>query len=133
MDEYKQLMLNAPPHDSDEFVQFLRDNNTVRLETPEWIVVENFKYHTKEREWLTAFDLKPNMTLESKILLLEIEYPNHTFIQHSLRTRTVTRRHLHLIKDSDYENTIRRPGGSSIIGAHLGDIQTERTGSKETQ
>lgn len=52
---YEELMAEAPPQHSPEFVDFLRQRNVVVFETEQWIVVENFKYHTVVRPWLTAF------------------------------------------------------------------------------
>jgi hypothetical protein len=49
------LLENAPPQDTDAFIDYLRDNNVVVMENNEWIVIENCKYHRAFRPWLTAF------------------------------------------------------------------------------
>lgn len=56
---YKALLAAAPEHHSDEFLKYLRSNNTVVEETVSWLVIENIKYHTPEKPWYTAF-FKPN-------------------------------------------------------------------------
>lgn len=52
---YAKLLKNSPAHGSPEFIDYLRENNKVVFESPIWIVIENYKYHTKEKPWLTAF------------------------------------------------------------------------------
>jgi len=52
---YEELLKNAPPHDTPEFIDYLREQNRVVFETNEWLVIENFKYHTPQRPWYTAF------------------------------------------------------------------------------
>lgn len=43
-EEYQKFLKTAPvDHFSDEFVQFLRDNNKVIEETNNWLIIENCK------------------------------------------------------------------------------------------
>ncbi len=43
------LLQQAPDHLSSDFVDYLRDNNEVLMETEDWIVITNCKYN-----WPTA-------------------------------------------------------------------------------
>jgi hypothetical protein len=52
---YEALLKRAPAQDTPEFIQFLRDNNVVVLENKNWLVIENFKYHSASHPWHTAF------------------------------------------------------------------------------
>lgn len=55
-EEYKESLSKAPQdHLSDEFIQFLKENNPVREVGADWLVIENCKYWTPENDWLTAF------------------------------------------------------------------------------
>ena len=55
-EEYLKFLATAPEnHFSDEFTQFLIDNNKVREIGADWLVIENKKYWTPENDWLTAF------------------------------------------------------------------------------
>jgi hypothetical protein len=102
--EYESILSSAPPdHSSQEFIDWMRDNNKVVLETKEWLVVENIKYHTTEYPWYTAFDLDKDLTWEYKIQLLMWEFPVMKVIIHPVITRTVKRFHVHLIRaDKQY-------------------------------
>ena len=104
-EQYQKLLDAAPPdHLSDEFVQYLRDKNRVVLETPDWIVIENVKYHDEELPWYTAFDLNPDFTLEYKLQQLQWEFPEWKTIIHPAMIRTVKRFHVHLIRcDKEYK------------------------------
>lgn len=97
--KYQAILDKAPAdHHSDEFIKFLARNNRVVLRTPDWLVIENIKYHTKELPWYTAFDLKPEHTLEYKLQLLQWELPEWKIIIHPAIARTIKRFHLHLIR-----------------------------------
>lgn len=52
---YEEILIKAPPHDTPEFLQYLRDHNKVVGESPDWLVIENCKYHTNDKPWHTAF------------------------------------------------------------------------------
>lgn len=49
------LLENAPPHDTPEFLTYLRDKNPVVYEDEFFLIVKNCKYHTEKRAWYTAF------------------------------------------------------------------------------
>lgn len=100
---YKQLLKNAPDHDSPEFIQYLIDNNRVRVLTNDWLIIENYKYYhkkkwpwSKEKQWLTAFYKG------------EKEHPDLSFISHRFHEwkwlkkpadkQTVKRFHIHLVE-----------------------------------
>lgn len=53
---YEELLASAPEdQSSEEFLQFLRDNNPVVREYKNWLVIKNFKYDRPDRPWHTAF------------------------------------------------------------------------------
>ena len=103
-EQYEGILSSAPSdHNSDEFLQFLREHNVVILETPEWLVIENVKYHTKETPWYTAFDKGMNLILEYKLQLLQWEYPEYRYMFNSTYGRTIKRFHVHLFRvDTQY-------------------------------
>lgn len=97
--EYQKIIDSAPPdHHSDEFIKWIEERNHIVLKTADWLVIHNLKYHTKELPWYTAFDLKPEHTLEYKIQLLQWEFPEWKMILHPVIARSVRRFHLHLIR-----------------------------------
>lgn len=103
-EKYERLLNSAPPdHNSDEFLNFLRDNNVVVLETNEWLVIENIKHHSSKRPWYTAFDKCSDYILDYKLQLLQWEFPEYRYILNSVFARTVKRFHVHLIRvDQQY-------------------------------
>lgn len=104
-EEYQKILDSAPPnHTSEEFLIFLRENNVVILETPEWLVIENIKYHTKELPWYTAFDKKAkDLALEYKLQLLQYEFPEYRYMWNTVFARSVKRFHVHLFRvDKEY-------------------------------
>lgn len=97
--EYDALLERAPQdHLSDEFVEWLAENNRVVLRTPDWLVIENVKYHKEELPWYTAFDLRPGYTWEYKLQLLQWEFPEWKQIIHPVIARSIKRFHVHLIR-----------------------------------
>ena len=104
LEQYQKILTSAPPdHMSEEFITFLRSTSVVINETPDWLVIENVKYHTEELPWYTAFDLKPENTMEYKIQLLQWEHPEYKIIIHPIIIRSVKRFHVHLIRcDKEY-------------------------------
>ena len=97
-EEYKAVQDTAPgDHHSDEYVEYLRKSPVV-IETKEWLVVENIKYHTEEKPWYTAFLLCPDMTLEYTIQMLKWEFPEYRMIINPTLTQSVKRYHIHLIR-----------------------------------
>lgn len=103
-EQYEGILNSAPPdHNSDEFLKYLRDNNVVVLETPEWLVIENVKYHTKESPWYTAFDKGPDKIIDYRLQMLQWEFPEYRYLFNSHYAMTVKRLHVHLIRvDKQY-------------------------------
>jgi hypothetical protein len=103
-EQYEGILDVAPPdHNSEEFLQFLRDNNVVVLETPEWLVIENVKYHTPELPWYTAFDKGIDKVIDFRLQMLQWEFPEYRYIVNSVYARTVKRFHVHLLRvDKEY-------------------------------
>ena len=97
------LLEKAPPHDSLEFVDYLREHNKVLEENSDWIVIENCKYHTEKTPWYTAF-LKgdsqylgwQNLGLLWAMLPAEMQYWN--WLKKSADKQTVKRFHVHIYK-----------------------------------
>lgn len=96
---YEQLLAEAPDHMSDEFLQYLRDNNVVVTEVSHWLIIENCKYHTKERPYYTAF-FKPALDILTIADLKELGHAvfNMDMLIKASARRTVKRFHVHLIK-----------------------------------
>ena len=66
---YKEILQNAPPHNTSEFLEYLAANNRVVHNSPYWLVIENCKYHRKDRVWYTAFaKLDPQTDIQKLIL-----------------------------------------------------------------
>lgn len=62
------LLGGAPDHFSPLFINYLREHNPVVFEDDDWIVIENCKYHTKDKPWLTAFVKKPLAQINLQVL-----------------------------------------------------------------
>lgn len=103
-EQYQTILNSAPPdHHSDEFLQYLRDNNVVIIETPEWLVIENVKYHTPELPWYTAFDKGVDMVIDYRLQQLQWEFPEYRYLINPVHARTVKRFHIHLMRvDKEY-------------------------------
>lgn len=101
---YEAFLSQAPKdHNSPEFVEWMKENNKIVLLTPEWLVVENVKYHTKQKPWYTAFDLRPDMTLEYKLQALQWEFPEWKMLIHPKIVQSIRRYHVHLLRvDTSY-------------------------------
>lgn len=93
------LLKNAPPHDSPDFIDYLRDNNVVVEETSAWILIENCKYHTKKKPWLTLF-AKEKVDGANWIELKDWlkDYADWEWLKKKKEIQTVERFHIHLIK-----------------------------------
>lgn len=104
-EQYEGILSSAPPdHHSDEFLSFLRNNNVVILETPEWLVIENVKHHTEELPWYTAFDKGEDKVVDYRIQLLQWEYPEYRYMINSTYACSVKRFHVHLLRvDKEYK------------------------------
>ena len=85
-------------HKSNEFQDWLRDNNTVNKETDEWLVIENIKYHREEKPWYTAFLKEDRVGLDVVLTSLMLEYPGYSIILHHPAHQTIRMFHVHLIK-----------------------------------
>jgi hypothetical protein len=85
---YEELLKNAPPHNSLEFIDYLRENNEVLNEDPWWIVIKNTKYG-----WPTAFAKVEN----ANILPLIAWYGDYEWRVKPKSKRTVERFHIHII------------------------------------
>ena len=68
------LLKNAPPHDSPEFIEYLRKNNPVVYEDSSWLVIENCKYHHPDLVWYTAFAKRGAGLFEIDFSLLEAQF-----------------------------------------------------------
>jgi hypothetical protein len=96
------LLENAPVQDTVGFVDYLRENNPVVFENPQWIIIENCKYHTPEKPWLTAFWKGPpddESTTEwwQDVDILWYEYGDWRWIKKGKGEQTVPKRfHIHL-------------------------------------
>ena len=92
------LLEQAPKdHMSEEFLQFLRDNNEVIEETPWWLVVANCKYDTPEKRWYTAFfkhGIGWNAFDEMRFLYPRFGHLN--WLIKAPKDRSVKRFHVHL-------------------------------------
>ncbi len=56
-ESYQELLKNAPPHESEEFIAYLKKHNKVITQTRDWLIIENVKHNTIHRPWYTAFPL----------------------------------------------------------------------------
>ena len=90
------LLENAPAHDSPEFIDYLRENNIVVFENYRWIIIENCKYHTAERAWLTAFHKGLDWWQDADILWFQ--YGDWEWLKKSADRQTVNRFHIHIYK-----------------------------------
>lgn len=99
-EKYEGILNSAPrDHSSVEFLNFLRSNNVVVLETPEWLVIENIKYHLKdEAPWYTAFDKGGDFILDYKLQLLQWEFPESRYLINSAFTSTIKLLHIHILR-----------------------------------
>lgn len=92
---YEELLAAAPAQDSDEFLDYLRANNKVVHEDKNWLVIENFKYHTKERPWHTAFHKVGLVSMRN----LTRPYYNWEWLKKAKSNQTVPGRfHIHFYK-----------------------------------
>ena len=102
-EQYEKLLKKAPDHKSEEFLIFLKDNNIVVWETPEWLVIENIKYHNADKPWYTAFYKGPDYVVDYQYQLLNHEFPEWRFMINPVHARTVKRPHVHLFRvDTEY-------------------------------
>lgn len=100
---YETLLREAPAHDSAEFMEYLKEKNKVVYESISWLVIENFKYHTKEKPHYTAFwqtehNKHPFPDIYA-IMGLQDEFRDFDFLIKARSRRSVQRFHIHLIKE----------------------------------
>jgi hypothetical protein len=94
------LLEQAPKdHLSQEFLQFLREKNVVIHENKNWLIIENCKYHKKEKPWYTAFYKKVLLPEKHELgeLLLFAPYGFNVMIK-PIEERSVDRWHAHIYK-----------------------------------
>jgi hypothetical protein len=103
--EYEALLASAPPdHNSEEFLLFLRAKNKVVMETPDFLVVENVKYHTEEAPWYTAFFKHDRWADSLNLQLLQHDFPEFRYMINSVFARSIKRFHIHLLRvDKEYK------------------------------
>lgn len=94
------LLAAAPDHLSRAFILYLIENNKVIMEDEWWLVIENCKYHTKERPWLTAFFKGPyrNEQWHRHLSSLYEVYGEWEWLKKATVDQSVKRFHIHLIK-----------------------------------
>ena len=92
------LLKKAPKdHNSEEFLQFLRDNNKVISETRVWLVIENCKYNAPERRWYTAFFKLNGLPQRTHIGKLFLDTPyGWSLMMKEPGKRTIERPHIHI-------------------------------------
>lgn len=86
------LLKNAPPHHSDEFIDYLRDNNVVVWEDDCWIVIRNCKYYREDRPWFTAFAIGDVVNFYN----LLYRFSNYEWKKKRASDQTVKRFHIHM-------------------------------------
>lgn len=96
---YAKLLKEAPAHDSPAFIDYLRENNVVVFDNDQWIVIENVKYHTKEKPWLTAFWKGDDYIGAVDYLRFLFIWRDWNWLKKSTDKQTVKRFHLHLYRD----------------------------------
>lgn len=93
---------NAPVnHCSPEFLDYLRENNTVVWENDQWLVIENCKYHTADQLWLTAFLKELGVEHErdwyDDVDILYYKFTDFHLLVKPEHKRSVRRPHVHLV------------------------------------
>lgn len=94
------LLEQAPTdHNSEEFLQFLRDRNEVIKETPTWLIIANCKYDAPARRWFTAFFKRNGLPQKEHLGDLFINVPyGWAMMMKPPEKRTVQRPHVHLFQ-----------------------------------
>jgi len=102
----KEILPNLPDHMSDKFIDYLRDKNVVVEETDTYIAIENIKYHTPERPWITLFLKDATGSGEGKVLEEALKkYDDWTMVRWKASERSIKRSHLHFFKNGVYKYT----------------------------
>lgn len=84
---YEELLAKAPPHDSPEFLEYLRAHNPVLWEDESWLVIQNVKYG-----WPTAFAKKALVSFKG----LEERYGHLEWKKKRSGKQTIRRFHVHI-------------------------------------
>jgi hypothetical protein len=99
---YEELLARAPKdHFSEEFIAFLANNNKVRYNNSDWLVIENCKYHNEENDWLTAFyvgDMLYDDCIVEKMSSVMYKFPDREVLIKAPSERSVKLFHVHLYK-----------------------------------
>lgn len=93
--KYNDLLGKMPPHESPEFITFIRNNNRLVFEDDIWIVIENFKYNRIRRPWYVAFAKTQNYNA----FILDVKYGDWKWIKNPPDIRTINRFHFHIYRD----------------------------------
>ena len=101
-----ELLKNAPPHETPEFLEYLRANNVVVQENDVWLIIENCKYHKPEQMWLTAFHKYPDSPSDTAFALLLLNYNQLEWKKKAAKDQSVKRFHIHM-----YEPNSLQKGG----------------------
>jgi hypothetical protein len=89
------LLIDAPDHFSEGFIDFLRARNPVVFENDTWIIIENCKYHTPEQPWLTAFAKSTKNFPDLETLS---PWSDWEWQKKAMEKQTVKRFHIHIYK-----------------------------------
>ena len=95
---YKKLLAEAPPHDSDEFLDYLRENNKVILQLRNWLIIENCKYNREDRRWWTAFQKRKTEERDFNDLHFCVPDGWNVMVKPQHK-QTVQRFHVHIYQD----------------------------------
>lgn len=100
--QYQELLKTAPEdHFSDEFIQFLKDNNDVVEQLGNWLVIRNKKYWTPLNDWVTAFYVGSKNKVDSEIygtqeLIHLHHYKKREWLIKAPHKRSVNLFHVHM-------------------------------------
>lgn len=126
---YETLLKNAPAHDTEAFIDYLREHNPVYWENPQWIVIENVKYHTKKKPWYTAFwkgTWSGHHDWYEDIDILWYEFGHLEWLKKAKEKQTVGRFHIHLMEGDKHD------APHAGFGSATGDRSTLAEGEKST-
>jgi len=98
---YPLLQLAPEDHNSKAFIFFLVANNKVLINTDDWLIIENCKYHFPDREWWTAFYIgsgrKPSREALGYLFYL-VPYDWNMMLKDPQK-RSVSRYHVHIYQN----------------------------------
>ena len=105
-EEYRKLLEICPPHDTKEFIEFVKKYNPVVTENQYWVVIENFKHHSATTPFYTVFPVHyteewGDLSEAEMVALRDIfaKYPDWYKFQNVQEVRSVKRIHLHMLRD----------------------------------